>query len=145
MEPGSSSFPGSWLTADRFESTMSAAGGAHEADPRDELILRFPTGCTVMIDVALRLLSLANQLASQGRRVTLDFSDGESGAMGYLDRMGLFDYLSTGVVMKPRRPLVSGARKYLGRNANLVEIARISPRARDAEPSSGDRHVADRS
>jgi hypothetical protein len=47
-----------------------------------------------MIDAAVRLLSLCNQLDASTRRGRLDFKEGESGVMGYLNRMGFFDQLS---------------------------------------------------
>ena len=46
-----------------------------------------------MVDGAIRLLSLANQLAATTRRIHLDFEEGETGTMGYLNRMGFFDHL----------------------------------------------------
>lgn len=84
-----------------------------------------------MIDTAVRLLSLFNQLDLCGRRVTLNFEEGEIGAMGYLNRMGFFDHLSPNVVVCPERPIYSGADMYGGTNASLVEIAEINPKHRD--------------
>ena len=89
-----------------------------------------------MIDAAVRLLSLTNQRDYCTRRVLLRFDEGESGAMGYLNRMGFFDHLAEGVQVYPERPGYSGAQVYAGANAGLVEIARIHPRNRDDAESS---------
>jgi hypothetical protein len=86
-----------------------------------------------MVDVAMRLLSLVNQLASTTRRVRLDFEEGESGTMGYLNRMGFFDFLADDVEVLPARPVYSAAELHRGGNAALVEIARINKDARDEE------------
>jgi len=43
-----------------------------------------------MIDSAVRILSLANQLDFCTRRVRLDFVEGERGALDYLNQMGFF-------------------------------------------------------
>jgi hypothetical protein len=84
-----------------------------------------------MVDAAVRLLSLFNQLDFCTRRVRLDFEEGETGTMGYLDRMGFFDHLSENVAVLPARPAVSGAEIYGGTNARLVEITRINRAYRD--------------
>jgi hypothetical protein len=79
-----------------------------------------------MVDASLLLLSLANQLDQAGRQVTIEFIDGEPGTMGYLDRLGFFDRLSSTISVLPSRPAYSGALLYAQNNAYLVEIARIS-------------------
>jgi anti-sigma regulatory factor (Ser/Thr protein kinase) len=79
-----------------------------------------------MIDVVIRLLSFCNQLIMTTRRVRLEFADGESGVMGYLDRMGFFDFLSPLVEVRPTKPCLSGARIHRGANRGLVEIERFS-------------------
>ncbi len=84
-----------------------------------------------MIDSAVRILSLANQLDFCTRRVRLEFLEGERGALGYLNRMGFFDHLSPTIEVMPSRPAYSGAEMYRGSNAGLVEIARINKDDRD--------------
>jgi hypothetical protein len=86
-----------------------------------------------MVDTAIRLLSLVNQLAFTTRRVHLEFDEGESGTMGYLNRMGFFDHLADVVEVRPSRPMVSAAEVHRGSNMALVEIARISKDARDED------------
>lgn len=84
-----------------------------------------------MVDGAIRVLSLANQLAFATKRVRLNFEAGEDGTMGYLNRMGFFDHLDQRVEVLPRRPMFSGAMIHRGGNSMLVEIARISSTQRD--------------
>ncbi|MCP3441479.1 hypothetical protein [Bradyrhizobium sp. CCGUVB14] len=86
-----------------------------------------------MVDSAVRLLSLANQLVSATKSVCLDFEEGEAGTMGYLNRMGFFDHLAQDVEVRPHRPSYSMADLRRGSNAALVEIARINKDARDED------------
>lgn len=123
-------FPGRWINVLTLDEVLSSSAGPH--DPRcTEITLRFPAGCKVMVDAGVRILSLANQLSSTGRYVTLVFEDGEAGTMGYLNRMGFFDLLSHEIKTVPERPALSGATVYGRRNINLVEFERISPDHRD--------------
>lgn len=96
-----------------------------------EVKVRVPTGCKIMVDAGVRLLSLANQLDASSRRVVLNFEEGLAGTMGYLNRLGFFDHLSPGVEVLPSRPDKSGAEMYRGTNTELVEIACINPRSRE--------------
>ncbi|MGE3993324.1 hypothetical protein [Pseudorhodoplanes sp.] len=84
-----------------------------------------------MIDVAIRLLSLCNQIVAMTKRLRLEFAEGAYAIRGYLDRMGFFDHLSREVIVIPTRPIVSGARIHRGGNRGLVEIERFS---RSSEP-----------
>jgi hypothetical protein len=86
-----------------------------------------------MVDAAIRLLSLANQLAYTSRRIRLLFEEGEGGTMGYLNRMGFFDHLRADVEVLPARPAYSGAEIHRGGNQTLVEIAQINKDARDED------------
>src|SRR4051812_21530284 len=102
------SLPPYWVDASRLEGAIRAGGDPHASGVYDVLI-RFPVGCKMMIDAAIRLLALANQLAFTTRRVRLDFEEGEVGTMGYLNRMGFFDHLAAPVEVAPPRPHYSGA------------------------------------
>jgi len=86
-------FPSGWINASALEQVLRSGCEPHGADVYEVLFV-FPTGCKVMVDTAVRLLSLFNQLDYCTRRVRLDFEAGEAGTIGYLDRMGFFDYLS---------------------------------------------------
>lgn len=123
-------FPPYWIDASRLEAAIRAGGDPH-ASGVYEVVVRFPVGCKMMIDAAIRLLALANQLALTTRRVRLDFEEGEGGMMGYLNRMGFFDHLAAQIDVTPPRLPYSGAAIYRGGNSGLVEIARINKDARD--------------
>ena len=125
-------FPAQWINASRFEWALRNSCGPHDANTF-EITFEFPSGCKVMVDAAIRLLSLVNQLASTTRRVQLNFEEGEAGTMGYLNRMGFFDHLADAVEVFPSRPFYSSAELHRGGNAALVEIARINKDARDEE------------
>jgi hypothetical protein len=125
-------FPAHWVDASKFEAALRSSPGPHGPNSF-EVTFEFPTGCKVMIESSVRLLSLVNQLASTTRRVRLDFQEGTAGTMGYLDRMGFFDYLAEDVEVLPLRPLFSAAQMHRGGNASLVEIARINANERDID------------
>jgi hypothetical protein len=123
-------FPSVWINAERFESALRDSPGPHDPNTLD-VTFQFPVGCKIMVDGGIRLLSLANQLVFSTRRVHLNFEEGESGTMGYLNRMGFFDHLAPEVEVLPSRPSYSSATLHLGGNSMLVEIARINKDARD--------------
>jgi hypothetical protein len=125
-------FPAQWMDASKFETALRHSCGPHDAGTF-QVNFEFPTNCKVMVDAAIRLLSLVNQLASTTRRVRLDFEEGESGTMGYLNRMGFFDHLAPDVEVLPARPSFSMAEMHRGGNTALVEIARINKDSRDEE------------
>lgn len=123
-------FPSGWINASTLEDALRGNREPHDKDSYETRFL-FPVGCKIMVDAGVRLLSLSNQLDHCSRRVILEFEEGESGTMGYLDRMGFFDHLSTNVEVFPKRPAVSSASLYSGTNPALVEIARINPEMKD--------------
>lgn len=123
-------FPSRWIDASVLENVLRSGSEPHGTDVYEVLFV-FPAGCKIMVDTAVRLLSLSNQLDYRTCRVRLDFEEGETGTMGYLDRMGFFDHLSKNVVVSPARPAVSGVEIYGGTNAGLVEITRINRECRD--------------
>jgi len=123
-------FPSEWINASALEKALRGDREPHGKNSYEVRFL-FPVGCKIMVDAAVRLLSLINQLDYCSRRVRLEFEEGEIGTMGYLNRMGFFDCLSKNVDVLPGWPTYSGASMYGGSNTRLVEIARISPEARD--------------
>ncbi len=123
-------FPSGWMHASALEESLRAGLSPHESHI-PEVRFVFPVGCKVMIDAAVRILSLLNQLDNCCKHVTLEFEEGEEGAMGYLNRMGFFDHLSSNVDVKPPRPSYSGAAVYGGGSRQLVEIAQINAGSRD--------------
>src|SRR6266446_6443732 len=123
-------FPTGWTNAEKLEKILLAHPSPHTCH---EVTFRFCPESKLMIDAAVRLLSLLNQLDYCTRRVVVSFDDGMTGVMGYLNRMGFFDHLAQGITIVPERPAYSGAAIYGGGNAGLVEIARINHRRRDPE------------
>jgi hypothetical protein len=123
-------FPAKWVDASVFETALRNSAGPH-ASGIFEVVFEFPVNCKVMVDVAIRLLSLSNQLALSTRRVRLEFAEGEAGTMGYLNRMGFFDHLAKEVEVSPPRPTYSAAKIHRGGNIALVEIAQINKDDRD--------------
>jgi len=121
-------FPTGWVMASLMENALQAGLAPHES-PICEF--RFQSGCKIMIDAAVRLLSLFNQLDLCSHRVVLDFEDGDLGVMGYLNRMGFFDHLSRNVEVRPHWPTFSGVEIHGGTNIRLVEIAKINHLSRD--------------
>ena len=125
-------FPSSWTNASKFETALRRSLGPHDPN-NNSVTFEIPEGCRIMVDLAVRLLSLTNQLIATTKSVTLDFAEGEAGTMGYLNRMGFFDHLAEDVEVFPRRPAYSAADLHRGGNAALVEIARINKDARDED------------
>jgi hypothetical protein len=66
--------PPNWVGASRLETAIRACGHPHGPGVY-EVVIQFPIGCKVMIDAAIRLLSLADQLAFTTCRVRLDFEE----------------------------------------------------------------------
>jgi hypothetical protein len=122
--------PSAWVNASRLEDALRRSGDPH-ATAVSQVHIHFPTGCKVMVDAAIRLLSLVNQLNFCTRRVRLNFDEGEAGTMGYLNRVGFFDHLANAIEVLPTRPAVSAAQLYRGTNHDLVEIAKINKDHRD--------------
>ena len=125
-------FPARWVDASAFEAALRSACPPDSGN-MFSVTFEFPLGCKMMVDAAIRLLSLANQLVVTTRRVQLIFAEGEAGTMGYLNRMGFFDHLLPEVEVRPARPVYSAADLHRGGNRTLVEIARINTDARDDE------------
>ena len=63
-------FPGQWIAADQFEQALHQAS-THTFSQGAGVTFRFLPSCKMMVDAAVRLLSLANQLAAEGSRTRL--------------------------------------------------------------------------
>ena len=124
--------PAKCIDATSLEAALSRADPPHGPDVYDVTVY-LPVHCKIMVDAAVRLLSLANQLHLSTRNVRLEFEEGEAGTMGYLNRMGFFEHLAPSIKVLPDRPIVSTAKLYGGSNVGLVEIARINKDERDRE------------
>ncbi len=124
--------PGNWVHAQVLENALGRAGEPH-GDVYGSMRCVFPSGCKVMVDACVRLLSLVNQLAHVGRQVTLEFEEGPDGTMGYLDRIGFLEQLASTVAVVPAPPAQSAGARYRGRNPELVELRAISLGKRDRD------------
>jgi hypothetical protein len=123
----------SWLSSERLEDALRTAPLAPHASDTHEVTFTFPVGCKIIVDAAIRLLSLANQLSLATRRVKMKFEEGDLGVMGYLNRIGFFDHLAPTIEVHPERPAISTANLYRGSNHGLVEIAQINRQLRDKQ------------
>ena len=96
-------FPALWVGAERFEQTLRRCPNTLQTDDMSVQVI-IPSGCNIMVDAGVRLLSFANQLQMVGKSVALEFEAGIDGTMGYLDRMGFFELLHRDIDVLPRRP-----------------------------------------
>lgn len=113
-------FTDSWLSEDDFERTMRG----HEFEKLSQIKFVFPNGCKVMTSAAIKLLTFVNQLATQNKTISLNFEEGFSGTLSYLNRMCFFEHLAPKVDVTPR--VNTGARnKHFGNNLKCVEIVPI--------------------
>jgi hypothetical protein len=126
MTGNSITFSEGWITADTFEHGIQPLfktplpNGARIA-------FFFPQSCKVMVDAAVRLLSLANQLVARGQDVVFIFNGEQNEAISYLNRANFFACLSPQIQVLPERPDSSYAERYQGNNKSLVEFKSISP------------------
>ena len=123
-------FSPNWVDGSQLDKDIQVSCKPHESR-ESHIRFTFPSQCAIMIDAALRLLSLFNQLDYCHKSVTLDFQGGETGVMGYLDRMGFFNHLSERINILPFRPTFSRSDLYEGTNPALVEIAQVHHNSRD--------------
>jgi len=119
-----------WLDTDDLEKALRRADRFTTLSA--PVIIHFPADCKVMIGTAVRLLALANQLVTSGRKVTLNFAGPWNQALGYLQRAGFFNPLDRRVTIRPAWPDGESAAKYQGRSSNLVEFRVIPPGTRAA-------------
>lgn len=117
-----------WINGRVLDSALMRAASPHGSNV-DLVTVSVRAHSSIMVDAAARLLSLLNQLVLCTKRVVLQFEDPD-GAMGYLNRINFFEFLSREVVVKPYRPVVPMGSIHKGRSANLVELVPINRRAR---------------
>lgn len=120
-----------WIDAELFEDYLSAAGSPLDG-PVDSLRIVVPSGCSLLLDAAIRLLALCNQVVAIGSSVEIDFSNSRE-TTKWLGRVGFHDFLDQRVVLIPGRPPISGAKTYRGNNAKVHEFERIVPSSLDDE------------
>ena len=115
----------SWIDCKMFESTLSK-GESPLTSSINSIVFVIPKGCNLLLEAIARLIALANQLAYQGKKVTVDFSKHYS-SFTYVNRIGFFDHLHKKIIVLPTRPEVSSAEVYKSNNDSLVELAPINP------------------
>ena len=120
--------PSRWVSAPSLDESLKYQTAIHGPGVL-EVELVFPSGCKVMVDAGTRLLSLVNQAAHAAKRVQLVFEEGTSGTMGYLQRMGFFEFLDPSVRVQPE-PVAQDISEHRQHRA-LVEFARIHPSRKD--------------
>jgi hypothetical protein len=91
------------VNTNKLDEALNQSGDPHT--PKfSSVTFKFPAGCKIMIDAVVRILSVANQLRYSNKIVCLIFEEKTVGIMGYLDRMGFFDYLDGTVEVLPFKP-----------------------------------------
>jgi hypothetical protein len=130
-EKATLTLPTGWVTGEALEVILQEAGELLNGPCRKVEIV-FSSGCNTMIDCTARLLALMNQLAQQGKSVTVDFTNCGPTRF-YLNRAGFFDLLNKSVSVLPGRPSVSAAKQHQGKSDTLVEFGRVDPNAENQD------------
>jgi len=124
-------FPEMWINSHKLEEVLWRA----KASIQDGKHVHFEIlpNTKILIDAAVIFLSLINQLAADGKLVSIDFGIEDSVVMGYLNRMGFFDHLDSRIIILPAPPNFSAAQVYNKSNPTLVEIVNINPHENNDE------------
>ncbi len=117
--------PDKWFGGQEFDDILTGNPPAFSKEV-DAVEFQVPKACALRIGVCIRFLSVANQLASVGKKVSINFEETQTGAMTYLDRMGFFDHLDINVGVLPGRPTITARSRFAGMNQGLVEIEPIA-------------------
>ncbi len=136
--------PPRWVTAKEFE---RAYANATLSNSNYDLTIIFPKECSVMLDAALRMLSLVSYMLNRKQSILLSFEDHNDGVMSYFNRLGFFDDIRTTphLTIAPPLPAYSSAKLYKGYSSNIVEIKHVDIKERDASlPSRLAKVVADK-
>jgi signal transduction histidine kinase len=122
--------PGYWITAGGLEQALKQK---QDLLIQDDLpvVVHFHKYCKVMVDAAVRLLSLANQFVAMGRSVTFVFDGRWNETLGYLGRANFFSLLSEQVKVVPARPDPIMIANYRGMSQGLVEFQSVHPRGQE--------------
>jgi len=124
-------FPEAWINSDKLEGILWRAKAAIQDDKHVHFEILPST--KFLIDAAVIFLSLINQLAADGKLISIDFGTEDTVVMGYLNRMGFFDHIDQRIVILPARPDFSAAQVFNKSNPTLVEIVKITPNVDDDE------------
>lgn len=91
----------------------------------NDISFKIPESTYLPVDTIVRLLNLLNQLQHKKYNLTVLF-EGESESMGYLNRIGFFDFLNPNVTIKPERPTESGRVAFKGNNSSVIELESVT-------------------
>jgi hypothetical protein len=89
---------------------------------RKSITFSIPAKASLPLETIVRLLNVSNQFSSLGFKIKLKFLGKESNAMGYCDRMGLFELLQEKVIVEPKPPKKSRRSLFQNSNGSLVEL-----------------------
>lgn len=120
-------FPPQWISAIDFDNVLSTANIEPHDSQTKEIIFKFQSDTKILIDAAVQMLSLANQLIKKRKKVRMIFDGETNDGMGYLNRMGFFEELNKKVKVDPNRPSVPLSKIYRGSNERILEINPINP------------------
>lgn len=122
-----------WVSIEEFEIAFNQAFSL--STDFSSLSIYFPNRCSIMIDGALRVLSLVSYSLHSQKSVILHFDSIDDKAMSYLNRIGFFDMLPEQEYLKiiPSRPVHSSADIYRGNNPGTIEIGHVNIGARDQD------------
>lgn len=126
--------PDQWTNAVALEQALQHAWreASSPLSKDTPVTFSFPPSCKVMVDVAVRLLSFANQLVAAEIPVTFVFEGKQHEAMSYLNRAYFFPLLSEQVQVLPERPDPTSALRYQGQSSRLIEFKALHPRYNEA-------------
>ncbi|ENP0848531.1 ATP-binding protein [Vibrio vulnificus] len=108
-----------WLTTKDFESLLCESCDLWN-NSVESIKFEF-NGCAILLGAIARILSLVNQLAIEGKRVTLDFTECTQ-SFTYLCRVGLFEILDTSVEVVPE---IQDYSCHYGQNNKVMEFVSI--------------------
>ncbi len=108
-----------WLRISDFENILMEQEDLWSSSV-DRIRLKF-CDCSILLGAISRILCLVNQLAHEGKDITLDFSECE-GSFTYLCRVGLFDELDGSINVVPE---VQDSSCHYGKNNKVMEFVSI--------------------
>ena len=111
-----------WVSSISFEEKLKGSASPLSSDCK-KVIIEFPEDCQLLLETIVKLLAFCNQMTYKKKNVTLDFKNNL--LLGYLSRVGFFDYLSSKVSILPERPSISKADTFRENSDKLMELRTI--------------------
>lgn len=116
---------GTWIDGIALDRSIKRVG-APLSDECLSIHFIVPAGCKILLEAAARLLAFSNQSILLGKSVTIDFEDCQE-TLRYFNRIGFFDLLDDGVVVKPGRPSFPSSTVYKGNSEAVFEFGEVDP------------------